>query len=167
MIGHIDDHGILIGKLLGNSHDDGVVIKHGVVVVGHDEFLFVGQVRTVVHRCQQVLTRLLGITLLIHHMLSHQMENHQVVRLVFPLQGVVFLKHALVELMETCVTGVKLRLTQLRVVQEKAAAEIIDRLPRFGQKLVGDERHVIARLTEHLREERTIAPLPWITDSMK
>ena len=167
MVGHIDDEGVLVGKLLSDGCHDGVVVEDGVIVVGHDEPLLRRQVRTVVHRSPQVLARFLGIAGLVNQVRSHQMEDDQVVLLVLALQTVVLLEHAFVELVKTGIAGIELCLAQLRIVQEEATAEVIDRLIGLRQELVGDKRHVIARLAEHLGEERIVAPLARIADSME
>ena len=65
------------------------------------------------------------------------------------------------------VATVKLPLAQFWVVQEEPTTEVIDSLLGLGLKLVGDKCHVIARLTEHLWEERLVAPLATIANGIE
>lgn len=71
-------------------------------------------------------------------MLSHQMENGQLVCIVF-FHGIIVLQHPFVITMQPTITGVKQLLAQLRMIQEEATTEVIDSLPSLGQKLVGDK----------------------------
>ena len=57
------------------------------------------------------------------------------------------------------VAGVKLGSTQRGIVQEEAAAEVVDCLLGFGQKLVGEEGDMIPGAAEYLGEEGIVAPL--------
>ena len=167
MVGHIDHHGILICKPLCDSSHDRVVVAQRIVVLGQDLLLFVSQLRPVIHLWGEVCICLLWITGPIVHMRSHQMQDHQVMLDGRIFQGIVFLQHPIVETMCLGAARIKLPLTQFGVVQEKAAAEVIDSLLGLGLKLVGDEGHVIACLAEHLREEWLVAPLPTVADGIE
>ena len=63
------------------------------------------------------------------------------------------MQQSVVQIVELGVAMVKLQFAQFRVVQEEAAAEIINRLLCLWQEFVGDEGNVITCLAEHLREE--------------
>ena len=78
--------------------------------------------------------------------------------------------------METAVTDIKQSLAIDWIIEEEATTEIIDRLLSLRLKLIGDKGDAIASLTEHLWEERIVAPvvtstlricLTTISDSMK
>ena len=64
--------------------------------------------------------------------------------------------------MQTSISDIKLLLAQFRIVQEESPAEVIDRLVSLRQELVGNKRHMVTSLTEHLWEERLITPFPTI-----
>ena len=68
------------------------------------------------------------------------------------LQAVVLNDHAAVETVELLVAHVELCLAELRIVEEKTAAEVIDGFLCLRKELVGDERHVVAGLSEEFRK---------------
>ena len=87
------------------------------------------------------------------------MEDDEVVLCVLSLQLVVVLQQVLVVAVQLRVARVELCSTQLRVVEEEAATEVVHRLLSLRQELVGEERHVVASLAEQFGEERIVAPL--------
>ena len=64
------------------------------------------------------------------------------------------------------VANIKQRLTHLWVVQEETTAEVKDGFFGFRQELVGDKRHLIARLAEIFREQRIVAPISLLSYHM-
>ena len=90
------------------------------------------------------------------------MENRQTALAIPLLQ---FLEQPVVVTVQRCVALIEETAAEGRVGEEETAAEIIDGLLRVGQELIGKERHVIARPTEHLGEERLVAPHPAVADS--
>ena len=95
------------------------------------------------------------------------MQDDQIMLLILSLQLIISIKYSLIEAIKRGVTGVKLTLAHLWVIQKESATKIIDRLFGLRLKLVGNKGHVITRLTEYFGEERCIAPLTTITDCMK
>ena len=96
-------------------------------------------------------------------MLTLQVEDNQVVLLAFFFQVIVILQQSLIEIIQLGIPGVEHRLAQLRVIQEEAATKIVYLFSGLRQELVGEEGHMITRLTEKLREERIVTPLTLIT----
>ena len=76
-----------------------------------------------------------------------------------------FLHHPTVITIQRRVALIEEATVEGRIVEEETATEIIDSLFRIGQELVGDKCHMIARLAEHLGEERLVAPRSAVTDS--
>ena len=112
----------------------------------------------------------LGIARVVAHVLANEMEDDEVVAfevyLAFVQEVVVIAEQSLVEAVKARVAQVKLRLAQYRVVEEEASREIVNRLPGGKEKLVGQERDLIARLAEKLREERIVAPLTLLANDV-
>ena len=94
------------------------------------------------------------------------MQNDQVM-LIFCLQLIIGLQYPIVKLVKAGITGVKLSLTHLRIIQEEAPAEVINSLFSLRLELISDKGHVIASLTEYLWEKRRITPFAAIADGMK
>ena len=87
--------------------------------------------------------------------------------LIFCLQLIIGLQHPIIELVKAGVTGIKLSLTHLWIIQEETSAKVIDSLFGLRLELIGDKGHMIACLTEHLREERCITPFTTVANRMK
>ena len=174
MVRHIDDHSILIHKALGDGPQDRVVIAQRVVIVGEDAALLVRQFRPLIHRWREILP-LLRITGPVIYMRTHQMQDGQaalnlarferITRLVPLIQRIVGFQQRLVVSVSTAVAGIKLALAEVRIVEEEAAAEVVDGILRLGLELIRQKVHLIASLTEHLGEERLVAPFPLFADS--
>ena len=174
MVGHIDHHRILIGKPLGDGPEDRVVIAQRIVIFGEDATLLVRQFGALIHRWREILP-LLRITGPVIHMRAHEVQDGQaalnlarferITRLVPLIQRIVGFQQRLVVSVSTAVAGIKLALAEVRIVEEEAAAEVVDGILRLGLELIRQKVHLIASLTEHLGEERLIAPFPLFADS--
>ncbi len=168
MVGHVDDDGILLLESLHDLGHDRVVVEGGVVVMAQHLALGIGQfwALVLVTACPEP-GLLLAVALLVVHVLSHQVEDGEVVLLLEVLQTVVIiLQQSVVQIVELGVAVVKLQLAQFRIVQEEAAAEVINRLLCLWQEFVGDEGYVVACLAEHFREERIVAPFAFLAYHM-
>ena len=160
MVGHIDDDGIF---LLESFHDlchDGVVVEGGVVVMTQYLALGIGQLWALVFvaACPE-LSLALAIAQLVVYVLTHQMENGEIMVGLELFQTVIIIfQQSIVQCMQLGVSVVELQLAQFRIVQEEAAAEVIYRLLSLRQEFVGDEGYVVSCLAEYLREERIVAP---------
>ena len=86
---------------------------------------------------------------------------------VAALKAVVVVEQVFVEDVHAVVAHVKLRLAQLGVVEEEAPAEVVDGILGARQKLVGEKRHVIARLAEHFGKERIVAPFALVAGGIE
>ena len=64
-------------------------------------------------------------------MLTQKVENDEVVVAVLTLKFVVILEQIFVKLVQLGVAGVELCRTQLRIVQEESATEVVHRLTGF------------------------------------
>ena len=162
VVGHIDDDGILVVKAVADSVDDGVVIEHGVVIVAHHLALLGRELRTpflIVRRIE--VGALVGIAVAIGHMLTQEVEDIEVATVLGGRVGylVIVREQSVVILVYLGVAGVKLGSTQRGIVQEEAAAEVVDCLLGFGQELVGEEGDMIPGAAEYLGEEGIVAPL--------
>ena len=105
----------------------------------------------------------LRTALAVAHVLSYEVEDYEIVISALSFQLVVVLEQTLVVGVKPVVARVELRCAERRVVEEKSAAEVIDGLACLGQELVGEERHVVARLAEHLGEQRIVAPFAFLS----
>ena len=94
------------------------------------------------------------------------MQDDQLM-LILCLQLIIGLQHPIIELVKTGVAGIKLALAHLRIIQEETSTEVIDSLFSLRLELIGDKGHMIACLTEHLREERCITPFTTVANRMK
>ena len=109
----------------------------------------------------------LAVAVLVAHVLSHEVEDDEVVVCALRLQRVVVIfQEPVIEGVQLGVAAVKLQLAQFWVVEEEAATEIIHCLLRLGKKLVGDEGDVVACLPEQLGEEGVVAPVALLSDDM-
>ncbi len=79
---------------------------------------------------------------------------------------VIVLQQSVVQIVELGVAMVKLQFAQFWIVQEETAAEVVNRLLSLWQEFVGDEGYVVACLSEHLREERIVAPFAFLAYHM-
>ena len=164
MVGHVDDDGILFLEPLHNLGYDRVVVEGGVIVMTQHLALGIGQFRALVFitACPEA-GLLRAVTQLIVYMLSHQVEDGEVVLLLEVLQTVIIiLQQSVVQVVELGVAMVKLKFAQFRVVQEETAAEVVNRLLCLWQEFVGDEGYVVACLAEHFWEERIVAPFAFL-----
>ena len=166
MVRHIDDDGVLMLKPTDNLVNNRVVIKHGIVIVGIDLQPFRCQFLVRIVSGSEFPSGLHRETSPIVHMLSHQMENGQLVCIVF-FHGIIVLQHPFVITMQPAITGVKQLLAQLRMIQEETTTEVIDCLTCLGQELVSDKGHMIPCLAEHFREHGHVTPVTLVTDGMK
>ena len=167
MVGNIDHDGLALFEALHDLIHDGVVIEDGVVIVGQDAALPRVEVGFDVYVIVALeMFAVFRTALSVDHMLANEVEDGEVMVTLLRLQLVIVFEQALVEDMQLVVARVKLCRTELRVVEEEAATEIVDRLLGFGQELVREERHMIAGLTEQLGEERIVAPLALLSHNM-
>ena len=167
MVGHVDNYSVLVLELLHYLCHHRVVVQNSVVIVGKRLTLAgvqIGLQFLIVVAAEELA--LLRRTLAILHMLAQQMEYYEVVVGVLSLQLVVVLQQVLVVAVQLRVARVELRRAQLRVVQEEAATEVVHCLFSLRQKLVGDERYVVARLAEQFGEERIVAPFALVAHTV-
>ena len=115
----------------------------------------------------------LWIAVAVSGMLSHEVQYRQFVVAIDVgvgyrvFQSVVFYYHAAVEFVQLLVSHVKLRLAEVRVVEEEASAEVIYRFFCLRQKLVGDEGDVVASLPEQFGKQRVVTPFAAVADGME
>ena len=170
MVWHIDDDGVLLGISLHDLCHDGVVVQGGIVIITKHLALLDVQLWSLVFitACPET-SLLLAVTILVAHMLTHQVEDGEVVlAAVFRCLQlvVVVIEQTVIEGMKLGVAAIKLQLAQLWIVQEETATEVIDGFLGLWQKLVGDEGDMIACLAEQLWEERIVAPLSLLANHM-
>ena len=164
MVGHVDDDGIFVGKTPANLVDNRVVVAHGIVIIGQNHALLLRE-----FGAQPLVTfgrKLLAfrrIAVAIVHVLADEMEDDEVVLPQINLarfeEIVVILQQARIVTVERGVAQVKLSTVQRGIVEKKSATEIKHSRSRLHQELVGEERHLVARLLENLGEKRIVAPL--------
>ena len=170
VVGHVDDDGLFLLKTPDNLVYDGVVVEAGVVVLAQHLALPVGQFGPfVLVAGRPEAGAVARIALLVVDMLAQQMEDREAVGLdpAFLLEAVVALEQPVVEGVERFVAQVELLFAQRRVVEKEAAAEVVDRLIGLGEELVGEECHLIARLSEQFGEERIVAPFPFLAHDVR
>ena len=161
MVGHIHHDGVLVLEALYYLVDNRVVIQYCVVVVGKHAQLFLLELGPVVVfriKVSAVSREARAIV----NVLPLQMEYYQIVLSVVALQPVIVAQQSVVVSVKPRVARVEHGVAQLRIVQEEAAAEVVDSLLSLRQKLVGKERYMISCLAEQLGEQRIVAPFAFV-----
>ena len=168
MVWYIDDNGILLLESFHDLRHDRVVVEGSIVVMAQHLALCRGQLWSLflVAACPE-LGLFLAVAQLVVHVLSHQVEDGEVVLLLECLQTVVIVfQQSVVKIVQLGIAMVKLQLAQFRIVQEEATAEVIDGFFSLRQEFVCDEGNVVASLSEHFREERIVAPFSFLAYHM-
>ena len=168
MVGDVDHDRVLVGKASHDLIDDAVVVERGVVILRQDAPLVVVELgSSILVVVGTKLSPSLRVALAVVDVLPHEVEQDEIVGRVGLFQVLVILREQPLVVGESLrVARVKHRLRELRVVQEEATAEIIDRLLGLGEKLVRDETRVVARLAKQFGEERVVAPFPLLSDDV-
>ena len=146
VVRQIYDNRFLILEFLQNAVHDGVVIYRRVVIMRQDVAVACGQVGPVII-VSVIFPVRFGVAGVVTHVLTHKMKDCQIMLFVVFLQLVIVRQYAVIKLMQRGVAGVELRL-----VQEETATEVIHSFFGLRQELIGDERNVVARLSEYLWE---------------
>ena len=168
MVWHIDDNGILLLESFHNLCHDRVVVEGGIVIMAQHLALCCSQFWSLflVAACPE-LGLLLAVAQFVVHMLSHQVEDSEVVLLLECLQAVVIVfQQSVVKIVQLGVAMVKLQFAQFWIVQEETTAEVVDGFFSLRQEFVGDEGNVVAGLSEHLWEEWIVTPFAFFANHM-